>query len=30
MYELYLDTSDAKGENLNALWEIQLKDSLNY
>lgn len=30
MYELYIDTSDAKNENLNALWEIQLKDSLNY
>jgi hypothetical protein len=30
MFELYVDTSDVRKDNLNALWEIQLKDSLSY
>ena len=30
MYELFLDQSEEKEKNVNALWEIQLKDSLKY
>lgn len=30
MYELYNDTSDNKDDNIDALWEVQLRDPLTY